>query len=348
MAGGGEIKVYHSFTEHSREKVDNDSVFEDAVTSGLILSAWICQPGKPSPPLRVDTSSPVVAQHRNVPPSTTPPRMAPLTTPPSTSRVRSITPSSTPSSRRNQQRGSPASGSPSQVSSSPVSSGSARSTMGNRVKKRDGVCVFLGIVPLTRENHNCHILAASPSERRLDGDWYRSHRALMSNKGFGHLDQYVMGMEEYEETKARLDFQREEGGPSHIIALPCGGRENDDVQYATSLGLYAHQQFNEALGLGRVKLELQKKNRDANNRLDFRVSWSLAPHHHAHYFGGRGIQVGVDVQGKEIFEPVPHKGELIPPPTVDGQNQWPARLLFELYCEVWYPYQRWREDEYSY
>lgn len=343
--GGPDVKVYHSFTDHGRVKVDNDSVFEEAVKCGLMLSVWICQPGHPSPPLRVDTSSPVVAQHRHVPPSTTPPRMAPLTTPPSTSRVGSVTPSSTPSSRRNQQRKSP-SVSSSPGSSSPVSS--HEKTMGNRVKRRDGVCVFTHVVPLTGENHNCHILAASPLERRIDGRWWESHRERMIGDGYdGHLDQYVMTMDDYEAKKAPRGFQRPEGGLSHIIALPSwGGRENDEIQYVTSLGLYAHNQFNAALGKGRVKLEIVEHNdRDEGDFVDFKVRWSIAPPLWEKHFKGRGIQTGYDEQEKPIFIPYPDQGWLKQPPTEEGQRQWPDRVVFELYSEVWYPFCRWNDEK---
>lgn len=58
--GERDFKVYHSFTDGTtaRVKVDDQAVFEHAVGSGGLLSVWVCQPGRPSPPLRVDTSFP--------------------------------------------------------------------------------------------------------------------------------------------------------------------------------------------------------------------------------------------------------------------------------------------------
>jgi hypothetical protein len=218
--------------------------------------------------------------------------------------------------------------------------------MGNRVKKRDGVCVFLGIVPVRNENHNCHILSAAPSERRIDGDWYSRHRELLMRRGLGHLDRYIMTMEDYEKTKAPLGFHWEDiDGPSHIIALPpYDSREKPEVQYATSLGLYAHHQFNAALGLGRVKLEIHGKGDDRadDDLLDFKVHWSLSPQHYDEHLIHVRLSDGMDEQGNQKIIPAPREGWLIQPPTVEGQQQWPERVVFELYSEVWYPFCQWK------
>jgi hypothetical protein len=215
--------------------------------------------------------------------------------------------------------------------------------MGNRVKRRDGVCVFLGLLPVRNENHNCHILSAAPSQRRISGDWYQSHRELLVSKGLGHLDRYVMTLEDYEKKKAPLGFHWEEvDGPSHIIALPCDGREGDEIQYATRLGLYAHNQFNAALGRGRVKLEIHDNDSDDNDLLDFKVHWSLSPPHYDEHLIHIRLSDGKDEHGNPKIIPAPHEGWLIQPLTVEGQQQWPERVVFELYSEVWYPFCQWK------
>ena len=101
------------------------------------------------------------------------------------------------------------------------------------VKLRDGgFCMFTHTIPVSEENHNCHILAASPLDRRIDGGWWKTHRQRMVEEGYdGHLDQYVMSMDELKARSAPLGFRRPEGGLSHILALPCGWRENDENQH---------------------------------------------------------------------------------------------------------------------
>lgn len=161
----------------------------------------------------------------------------------------------------------------------------------------------------------------------------------------GHLDQYVMSVDDYMVKKAPVGFPKLEGGLSHIIALPWGGRENDDVQYMAVLGLYAHNQFNSALEEGEVKLEIHEQDERAEgNFLDFGVDWSMAPSHWEKHFKESGVVRSGDEHGNPVLDYYPHQGRLKQPPTVEGQRQWPDRLVFELYSMVWYPFCR-RNDQ---
>ena len=347
--GVTEIKVYHSFTARSKVRVDSEIEFITAVMSRLQLSVWVCQPGRPSPPLYVDTSSASVAEHRHVPPVMAPIPMASLTQSPSTARVLSSTGSSstTPSSSvKSNNRKSPSSASPSSASSSPRSSHSA--AMRRKVKERDEKCVFTGVKTKPGECHNCHILAASPLERRIDGEWWQQHRERLKEeeKFDGRLDAYVVSMEQYVAERARLGFQKPESGPTHVIALTLDRQESREEQYAVRLGLYAHQQFHALLGRGQVKLKIVEKQQhmDGGDLLDFEVHWSITTQLWGLYFKDRGFKP-TDSDGEEVdgFQDFPTHGVLRQPDSVEGQEVWPPKVVFELYAMVWYPYCRWRD-----
>ena len=169
--GVTEIKVYHSFTERNKVRVDSETKFWTAARRQLTLSMWVCQPGRPSPPLYVDTSSSSVAEHRHIPPVMAPPVLSVCVMTPLSAAARVPTPvtessSTTPLSSESD---SPSSALTPSSSSSVLS---PRPMMAERVKRRDAVCDFTREKPLENENESCRLLAACPLERRIDGEWW--------------------------------------------------------------------------------------------------------------------------------------------------------------------------------
>ena len=219
--------------------------------------------------------------------------------------------------------------------------------MAKRVKQRDGGrCVFTGSFLSQGDQHNCHILAAAPSQRLLHRVWWLSYRPLLAASRYGHLQDYVMSLDEYEKKKAPLGFRwpADVSRSSYIIAVPCIGREYGEAWFSTKLGLCAHSQYSDALGAGEVQLELYDRQPDSNNALDFGVNWSLADQHHHAHFNDKRLPTQ-DKDGNRTFEDWPKHGPVFVPVSLEGQMQWPERLVFELYSQVWYPYCRWKEQQ---
>ena len=134
---------------------------------------------------------------------------------------------------------------------------------------------------------------------------------------------------------------------SLIIALTLDRRENKEHQYAVDLGLYAHRFFKHALGKGRMKLRIvEKQHREGGDLLDFEVHWSMDTPLWELHFRGRGyVPSNCSGQAAAGLQFYPKDGVLKQPESVEGQEQWPTRVVFELYAMVWYPFCRWRDEE---